>query len=103
MNTAPLIEKLKYKVTESNEFVEETFKKQKNLLSISKEFNLKIRNYVESDINEKNLFADSNEKMTIIKARIDNAKNNVQFLREKIKRIKAKYELDTTRPLTVSK
>jgi hypothetical protein len=92
MNTAPMIEKLKSKVLESNDFVEETFNKQRNLLSISKEFNLKIRNYIESDINEKNLFADANEKMTIIKSRIENAKLNVQFLREKVKRIKAKYE-----------
>jgi len=92
MNTAPLIEKLKSKVNESNEFVEETYKKQKNLLSISKEFNLKLRNYIESDINEKNLFADSNEKMAIIKTRMESAKQNVQYLREKIKNLKAKYD-----------
>jgi hypothetical protein len=92
MNTAPLIEKLKSKVNESNEFVEETYKKQKNLLSISKEFNLKLRNYIESDINEKNLFADANEKMTIIKTRMESAKQNVQYLREKIKNLKTKYD-----------
>jgi hypothetical protein len=92
MNTAPHIEKLKSKVKESNEFVEETYTKQKNLLSISKEFNLKIRNYIESDINEKNLFADANEKTTIIKTRIESAKQSVQNIREKIKNIKAKYD-----------
>ena len=92
MNTTSMIEKLKSKVLESNDFVEETFNKQRNLLSISKEFNLKIRNHIESDINEKNLFADANEKMTIIKSRIENAKLNINYLREKVKRIKAKYE-----------
>lgn len=92
MNTAPLIEKLKSKVKESNEFVEETYSKQKSLLSISRDFNMKIRNYIESDINEKNLFADANEKVSIIKARIEKAKHNVQNIRDKIKNIKAKYD-----------
>ncbi len=82
MNT--LIEKLKLKVKERNEMVEETIINQKKLISTTKDINIKLRNYIESDIAEKQLYEDTNIKINNIKTRIENSKNSIKSVKEKI-------------------
>jgi hypothetical protein len=93
MNTKLLIDKLKEKITETNECVESTNAMQKKLLSHAKEFNFKVRNYLEGDINEKNYFADSQEKLAIVKTRIESCKQNIANIKDKLKNIKNKYDI----------
>ena len=82
MNT--LIDKLKFKVKERNEMVEETLINQKKLISTTKDINIKLRNYIESDIAEKKLFEETNIKLNIIKTRIENSKNSIKSIKDKI-------------------
>jgi hypothetical protein len=93
MNTFKLVDKFKFKVNETNEIVRSTSEKQIKLLSTAKELNFKLRNFIEGDINEKNSFADAQEKMGMIKTRIENCKQNVNLIRDKIKYLKNKYEI----------
>ena len=93
MNTFNLIEKLKIKVKDTDEFVENTTVKQRKLLNSSNEFNLKIRNYLEADIMEKNSYTDSQEKLGIVKSRIEISKQNITNIKDKIKILKIKYDL----------
>jgi hypothetical protein len=93
MNTSKLVEKFKLKVNETNEIVESTSAKQIKLLSSAKELNFKLRNFIEGDINEKNTFADSQEKLGMVKTRIENCKQTVHSIRDKIKNLKLKYQI----------
>jgi hypothetical protein len=93
MNNIHLIEKLKAKANESNEQVETTLKKQKDFLKSAKDFNLKLRNYIEGDIHEKNSFSDAQEKISHVKTRIENSKHIINVLKDKIRIIKTKYEI----------
>lgn len=92
MNTPLLIEKLREKVKETNEYVETTGDKQKKLISSAKEFNFKVRNYIEADINQKNSFAETQEKLGGVKQRIENCKQSISSIKEKIKNLKNKYD-----------
>lgn len=92
-NTLNFIEKVKAKVLESHDLVEHTNNNQKNLLNFEKDFNLKIRNYIESDINEKNSYKDGEEKITLVKTRIEVCKQNITKIKEKMINIKNKYNL----------
>ena len=82
MNT--LIDKLKLKVKERNEMVEETLNNQKMLITTTKDINFKLRNYIESDIAEKQLYEDTNIKLNNMKTRIENSKNSIKSIKEKI-------------------
>ncbi len=91
MNTSLLLEKLREKVIETNEYVENTSFKQKKLISTAKELNFKIRNFIEADINQKNSFADAQEKLGVVKQRIEKSKHSINSIKDKIKNLKNKY------------
>lgn len=93
MNSSKLVEKFRYKVDETNDIVQSTNAKQIKLLSTSKELNFKLRNFIEGDINEKNTFADSQEKLGMVKTRIENCKQTVNNIKDRIKNLKTKYEI----------
>ena len=91
MNTNILIDRLKSKVEDTNEFIASTKTKQANFLKVAKELNFKLRNSIEGEINEKNMLADSNERISMVKTRIENCKQNINLIRDKIKEINIKY------------
>ena len=90
MNSISLIEKLKSKVNETNDYISNTSSKQNNLLSISRDLNLKFTNFIESDVNEQKMANESIDKITKLKTRIDSCKNNINIIKEKIKKLKLK-------------
>ncbi len=85
MNSASLIEKLKLKVNETNDYIDNTNSRQINLLSTSKELNLKLRNFIESDLIEKKMTNECLDKMNKMKDRIETCKINIQQIKEKLK------------------
>ncbi len=91
MNNSNFVDKLKEKVKETNYYLDDNTTMQKKLLKSSRDFNFKIRNYLEGDINEKNIHADSQEKLNKIRNRIDNCKTNLSNIKEKIKNKLSKY------------
>jgi hypothetical protein len=84
MNANLLIDKLKIKVKETSEIAQGTTNEQNNLLNSIKELNFKLSNYIEADIAQKRLFTESNEKFNSLKLRIDNCKDSMKNIKEKI-------------------
>jgi hypothetical protein len=82
------IEKLKIKVKETSQIVENTLEIQTKLIATNKDINLKLRNYIEADIAEKRLYEDANSKVTSIRGRIENCKNILKTIRDKMNTIK---------------
>lgn len=82
------IEKLKVKVKETSLMVENTLEIQNKLITTNKDINLKLRNYIEADISEKRLYEDANVKVTNIKGRVENCKNILKTIRNKMNTVK---------------
>lgn len=92
MNTGILIEKLKSKLNESSDVIDNTLNNQKLLLSSSQEVNKTIRDFIEEDIKEKTTFREINEKVIKTKLKIESSKSNIKLAKDKLKVIKLKLE-----------
>jgi hypothetical protein len=84
MNANLLIDKLKIKVKETNEIAQETIDGQNNLTGSIKELNFKISNYIESDLAQKRLYNENNEKFIGLRKRVDTCKDSMRLLKEKL-------------------
>jgi hypothetical protein len=84
MNTNILIEKLKIKTRETSEIADDTTNGQNNLLGSIKDFNVKLSNYIEADIKHKRLYNESNDKFNSLKQRVDQCKDSMKNVKEKL-------------------
>jgi hypothetical protein len=92
MNSISLIDKLKSKVSETNEYIESTSTNQVKLLASARDLNLKLKNFIESDVSEKKIHTEDNEKIFKMKSRIDNCKTQIHNIKERLKIFKLKYQ-----------
>jgi hypothetical protein len=90
MNLSTLTESLEKNSNENKEKVDDTMEKQKSLLLNIKNFNFKLRNFMETDVMQKNMIRESQEKISNIKMRIENSRLFANSIREKTERIKVK-------------
>jgi len=90
MNLSTLTESLEKNSNENKEKVDDTMEKQKSLLLNIKNFNFKLRNFMETDVMQKNMIRESQEKISNIKMRIENSRVFANSIREKTERIKVK-------------
>jgi hypothetical protein len=90
MNVSTLTESLEKNSNENKEKVDDTLEKQKSLLLNIKNFNFKLRNFMETDVMQKNMIRESQEKINNVKMRIENSRLFANSIREKMERIKVK-------------
>jgi hypothetical protein len=94
MNVTPIIDKLKLKVKESDEYVKNTYSLQISLINDVQDFNDKIKNYIKSDVNEKNSYNEAQDKLMIVKTRVEVCKQNINNIKVKLHAIKDKYNIN---------
>ena len=92
MNVLTLTDSLQTKSKENKEKVEETIEKQKSLMLNVKNFNFKLRNFMESDVMQKNMIRESHDKINNIKIRIQNTRLLTKNIRDKMERIKGNIQ-----------
>ncbi len=90
MNVSTLTESLEKNSNENKEKVDDTLEKQKSLLLNITNFNFKLRNFMETDVMQKNMIRESQEKINNVKMRIENSRLFANSIREKMERIKVK-------------
>lgn len=90
MNVSTLTESLEINSKKNKERVDETLEKQKSLLLNIKNFNFKLRNFMETDVMQKNMIRESQEKINNIKMRIENCRLFSKNINDKTERIKVK-------------
>lgn len=87
MNNLNLIDKLRTKINDSEELINYTQTKQINLINTTKEVNRNLMECIETNINNRNILVDGEEKLSSAKIRIDTCKKQILLLKDKLKQI----------------